>query len=182
MSVLHSWCFRVSPLQCWALFFLHRGRFVDCTHKNSQSFCVFVNFPFISYGRSFLTKEHKCDYFFLRPLSLLGSWPKFFFFCVHIPNAIKVTKFRNIPMKLWFLKFQNRKFFCQRLPKSTWGLNNTSSNVSLVQGKYISLQRWGSIQRLLKMSHFVAIFTYGQKHLKSSKYLIYTRLKQHVSG
>jgi len=26
-------------------------------------------------------------------------------------------------MKLWFLKFQNRKFFSQKWPKSTWGLS-----------------------------------------------------------
>ncbi len=54
-------------LQCYPFtvvyFFQHCGRFVDWTHKNSQNFCVFVDFPFISYGRSFLTKEHNCDYF-----------------------------------------------------------------------------------------------------------------------
>ncbi len=43
--------------------FMHCGRFVDCTHKNLQNFHVFVHFPFISYGRSILTKEHKCDFF-----------------------------------------------------------------------------------------------------------------------
>jgi len=51
--------------------------------------CVFVNFPFISYGRSFLTEEHKCDYFSAQIMTSIVS-------CVHIPNAIKVTKFRII--------------------------------------------------------------------------------------
>ncbi len=66
-------CTRVCEWMCWfctvdvlefhpviaVYFFLHYGRFVD--------FCVFVNFPLISYGRSFLTEDHKCDYllFFL---------------------------------------------------------------------------------------------------------------------
>ncbi len=40
-------------------FFQHCGRFVDCTHTNSLNVCVLVDFPFIYYGRSFLTEEHK---------------------------------------------------------------------------------------------------------------------------
>jgi len=68
-------------------------------------------------GRSFLTEEQKCDSFFTTT-----EIARINFFCVHIPNAIKVTKFRNIPMKLWFLKFQNRKCFSQKWPKSTWWL------------------------------------------------------------
>ncbi len=57
--------------------------------------------------------------FFLRPLS---SNRALNFLCVHIPNAIKVTKFRTIPMKLWFLRIQNRTFLSQKWPKSTRGL------------------------------------------------------------
>ncbi len=33
------------------------------------------------------------------------------FLCVNTPNAIKVTKFRTIPMKLWFLKNSLMFFF-----------------------------------------------------------------------
>ncbi len=61
------------------------------TQKFSE-FCVFVDFPLISYGQSFLTEEHKCDYFFYEHLAI--------FLCVHTPNATKVIKFLNIPMKL----------------------------------------------------------------------------------
>ncbi len=77
ISVCVCVCVCVCEWMCWfctldvlefhpiiaVYFFLHCGRFVDCTHKNLMNFCVFVNFPFISYGRSFLTEEHKCDYF-----------------------------------------------------------------------------------------------------------------------
>ncbi len=73
--------------------------------------CVFVDFPYVSYGR-----------LFLRPLSLHESCPQSFFVCVYIPNAIKVMKFRTISMKLWFKKIQNRNFFGQKWPKSTRGL------------------------------------------------------------
>ncbi len=41
--------------------------------------------------------------YFSRPLSLFESCPDFFF-CVHIPRAIKVNKFQIIPMKPWFKK------------------------------------------------------------------------------
>ncbi len=52
---------------------------------SSLIFCVFVDFPFISYGRSFLTEDHKCDFFFYGHLACSNI-----FLCVHIPNAIKV--------------------------------------------------------------------------------------------
>ncbi len=70
---------------------------------------VFVGFPFISYGRSFLTEEHKWDYFFFDHLACSNHALKLF--CVHIPNAIKVTKFGTIPMKLWFKKKSKQKHF-----------------------------------------------------------------------
>ncbi len=82
-------CFRDSPRHCSVLFFLHCGRFVDCIQKMCRIFCVFVDYPFISMVGHFWP-EDKCD-LFLRPLSLIESSPIFFFVCVHIPNAIKVT-------------------------------------------------------------------------------------------
>ncbi len=63
-------------------FFQHCGRFVDCTHKNSLNFCVFVDLPFISYGWSFLTEEHKCDYFFYDHLAC-SNQAVIFFACSH---------------------------------------------------------------------------------------------------
>ncbi len=63
-------------------FFQYCGRFVDCTHKNSQNFCVFVDFPFISYGWSFMTEEHNCDFFFYDHLACSNQALNFFV-CSH---------------------------------------------------------------------------------------------------
>ncbi len=82
-------------------FFLHCGRFVDW-----NCFCRFpIHFHFDWRPQVWLY------IYFLWPLSLLKSCPHFFCVCVHIPNAIKVTKFRTIPMKLWFFKIQNLFYF-----------------------------------------------------------------------
>ncbi len=131
--VLNSWCFRVSPRHCCVLFFLHCGRFVDCTQKFAEFLC-FCQFPIHFLWSVIFDQRAQVWLFFLRPLSLLESSPQFF--CVHIPNAIKFTKCRTIPMKLWFLKIQNRffkqiqTFFCQKWPKSTRGLKVTYENLT----------------------------------------------------
>ncbi len=75
------------------------------------------SFPMVGH---FWPKSTSVTIFFLWPLSLLESCH--FFLCVHIPNAIKVTKFGTVPMKLWFLKIQNRNYFGQKWPKSTRGV------------------------------------------------------------
>ncbi len=89
-------------------------------------FCIFdffFHFPFISYGRSFLTEDHECDYFFYIHLAF-SNHALNFFVCVHIPSAIKVTEFRTILVKLRFLKIQNVKFSGQKWPKTAQGLRH----------------------------------------------------------
>lgn len=98
VSVLHSWCFTDLPLFFWPICRLCTQSYLNC--------CDFVNFPLISYGQSFWPKI-KSVTIFLRPLSRFESRPRFFF-CVHIPSAIKVTKFSTILMNLWFF-FLNSK-------------------------------------------------------------------------
>ncbi len=85
------------------------------TQKFSEFLC-FCWFPIHFLWSVIFDRRAQVWLFFLRPLSLLES-----FLCVHAPNAIKVTKFRTIPMKLWFLKIQNRKFSGQMWPKSSRG-------------------------------------------------------------
>ncbi len=63
--ILHSRCFRVSPLHCCAIFYASWGICRLYTQKYFQFFC---HFPFISYGRSS----------FLRALSFFESCPQFF--------------------------------------------------------------------------------------------------------
>ncbi len=67
-----------------------------------------------------MTEEHNCDFFFYEHLACSNQALNFFV-CVHTPNATKVTKFRTIPMKLWFLKIQNRKFSGQSDQRATEG-------------------------------------------------------------
>jgi len=72
------------------------------------------------------------------------------FVCVHIPNAIKVTKFRNILMKLWFLKFQNRNFFSQKWPKSTWGFGRKEkANKSSIK----KWQKLAAVRRIVRLQY-----------------------------
>ena len=124
LSVLHSWCFRDSPLHCCVLFFLHRGWFVDCTHKKTQYFHIFANFPFISYVGSFLTRRPWVWLFFLRPLRLLKSCPQFFgVFIYQVPIKspsfgpfYETTIFKNL-----FLNISGQKW-----PKNQRGLRTLS--------------------------------------------------------
>ncbi len=43
-------------------------------------------------------EQHKCDYFFYNHLAFSNQVHDLFFGC-HIATAIKVSKFRTIPMK-----------------------------------------------------------------------------------
>ena len=63
-------------------FFQFCDRFVDCVHKYSLNCCIFVYFPFISYGRSFLTEDHECYYFFYAHLDC-SNHALNFFVCSH---------------------------------------------------------------------------------------------------
>ncbi len=70
----------------------------DLLIVHTKMFSIFFFF-FISYGRSFLTKDHECDYFFM---TTWNFWImlSIFFVCVDIPSAKNVTKFYTIPGKL----------------------------------------------------------------------------------
>ncbi len=59
--------------------FMHCGRSIDCVHKNDLNFCVLVNFPFIFFGRSFLTEDYKCDYF-TQPVRIMAYFFSVFTF------------------------------------------------------------------------------------------------------
>ncbi len=48
-------------------------------------FCVFVDFPFISYGQSFLTEEHKCNNFFTTTSPAQNMPSVFFVFTFQMP-------------------------------------------------------------------------------------------------
>ncbi len=71
----------MSSLYCCVLFFSIVADLL-IVHTNSENFWVFVDFPFISYSRSFLTEEHKCDYFFYDNLACSNRAINFFV-CSH---------------------------------------------------------------------------------------------------
>ncbi len=98
--VLHSWCFRVSPRHCGVLFFCIVADLYIVHTKLCRIF-VFLSishsFPMVSY---FWPKTTSVTIVFYDHLACSNQALNFF--CVHIPNAIKVIQFRTILMKLWF--------------------------------------------------------------------------------
>ncbi len=72
----------------------------DLLIVHTKMFSIFFFFSFISYGRSFLTKDHECNYFLYDHLDFLDHALKLFCVCVDIPSAKNVTRFHTIPVKL----------------------------------------------------------------------------------